>query len=117
MANSTASIVIKPTAAFSCGDTFVFGSWIIPVLPHMTPDLETGLVMLPEVVTSPLIEKFGELSLYNQVSDFEIGSDSISNLKSPWIKACELAPEPSCEMIPLNKNFPYGLCNSGRGAT
>jgi hypothetical protein len=28
MANSTASIFIKPTAAFNRGDTFVFGSWV-----------------------------------------------------------------------------------------
>jgi hypothetical protein len=28
MANSTASIVIKPTTAFNRGDTFVFGSWV-----------------------------------------------------------------------------------------
>jgi hypothetical protein len=28
MANSTASVFIKPTAAFNRGDTFVFGSWV-----------------------------------------------------------------------------------------
>jgi hypothetical protein len=28
MANSTASIVIRPTAAFNRGDTFVFSSWV-----------------------------------------------------------------------------------------
>jgi hypothetical protein len=28
MANSTASIFIKPTFAFKRGDTFVFGSWV-----------------------------------------------------------------------------------------
>jgi hypothetical protein len=28
MANSTASIFIKLTAAFNRGDTFVFGSWV-----------------------------------------------------------------------------------------
>jgi hypothetical protein len=28
MANSTASIFIKPTVAFNHGDTFVFGSWV-----------------------------------------------------------------------------------------
>jgi hypothetical protein len=31
MANSTASISIKPTAAFNCGDTFIFGSWVCTV--------------------------------------------------------------------------------------
>jgi hypothetical protein len=28
MANSTASIFIKPTVAFKRGDTFVFGLWV-----------------------------------------------------------------------------------------
>jgi hypothetical protein len=28
MANSTASIVIKPIATFNYGDTFIFGSWV-----------------------------------------------------------------------------------------
>jgi hypothetical protein len=28
MANSTASIFIKPTIALNRGDTFVFGSWV-----------------------------------------------------------------------------------------
>jgi hypothetical protein len=28
MANSTASVFIKPIAAFNRGDTFVFGSWV-----------------------------------------------------------------------------------------
>jgi hypothetical protein len=28
MANSTASIIIKPTTALNRGDTFVFGSWV-----------------------------------------------------------------------------------------
>jgi hypothetical protein len=30
MANSTASILIKPTIDFNCGDTFVFSSWFAP---------------------------------------------------------------------------------------
>jgi hypothetical protein len=28
MANSTASVHIKPTVAFNRGDTFVFGAWV-----------------------------------------------------------------------------------------
>jgi hypothetical protein len=28
MANSTASIFIKPTVAFNHGDTFIFDSWV-----------------------------------------------------------------------------------------
>jgi hypothetical protein len=31
MANSTASIFIKPTVAFNRGDTYVFGSWVCTV--------------------------------------------------------------------------------------
>jgi hypothetical protein len=33
MANSTASIFIKPTVAFNRGDTFVFGSWVLLTAP------------------------------------------------------------------------------------
>jgi hypothetical protein len=28
MANSTAPVYFKPTVAFNCGDTFVFGAWV-----------------------------------------------------------------------------------------
>jgi hypothetical protein len=122
MANLTTSIVIKTTVAFNHGDTFVFGSWVCTAdgagsFQHyltMTPDTETGLVTLPEVVTGPLVEKFGEFSLCNQVADFEVGSNSNSNSTSPWIESCEPAPKPSCEMVLLHKHFPYGLCNSSR---
>jgi hypothetical protein len=31
----------------------------------MTPNPETGLVKLPEVVAGTLTEKFGDISLYN----------------------------------------------------
>jgi hypothetical protein len=73
MANSTASIFIKPTVAFNHGDTFVFGSWVctadgagsVQCLLTMTPNPKTGFVTLPEVVTSDLDGKFGEISLYN----------------------------------------------------
>jgi hypothetical protein len=80
----------------------------------MTPDVETGLVTLPEVVTGPLVEKFGEFSLCNQVDDFEIGSASNANSTSPWIESCELAPEPSCDTVLLHEHFLYDLCNSSR---
>jgi hypothetical protein len=56
-------------------------------------------VTLPEVVTGPLVEKFGEFSLYNQATDFDIGSTSISNSTSLWIETCEPASEPSCDTI------------------
>jgi hypothetical protein len=32
----------------------------------MTPDAETGFVMLPEVTTDQLVVKFDEISLYNK---------------------------------------------------
>jgi hypothetical protein len=55
MANSTASIFIKPTIAFNRGNTFVFGSWVRTAdgagsfQRHLTmsPDPKTGLVTLP----------------------------------------------------------------------
>jgi hypothetical protein len=28
MANSKAPVYFKPTVAFNCGDTFVFGAWV-----------------------------------------------------------------------------------------
>jgi hypothetical protein len=118
MANSTATILIKPTVAFNRGDTFVFGSWVSTAdgagsFQHrltMPPNPKTGLVTLPEVVTSDLAGKFGEISLYNQHADFELRSDSNSNPTSPWAIACEPAIEPSCVDSPLHEHFPYGLC-------
>jgi hypothetical protein len=103
MANSTASVFIKPTVAFNRSDTFVFGSWVCTAdgagsfqrCLTMPPNPETGLVTLPEVVTGNLVGKFGEISLYNQHADFELGSDSNSNSTSLWAIACELATQPS----------------------
>jgi hypothetical protein len=118
MANSTASVFIKPIVAFNRGDTFIFGSWVCTAdgtrsfQRHltMTPNPSTGLVTLPEVVTGELARKFGEISLYNQHTDFELGSDSNSNSTSAWAIACEPAIEPSCADSPLHEHFPYGLC-------
>jgi hypothetical protein len=84
MENSTASVFIKPTVAFNRGDTFVFGSWVCTAdgarsfqrCLTMPPNPETGLVTLPEVVTGNLAGKFGEISLFNQHADFELGSAS-----------------------------------------
>jgi hypothetical protein len=76
----------------------------------MPPNPKTGLVTLPEVVTGDLAGKFGEISLYNQHADFELGSDSNSNSASPWAIACEPAIKPSCADSALNEHFPYGLC-------
>jgi hypothetical protein len=118
MANSTASIFIKPTVTFDRGDTFVFGSWVCTAdgtgsfqrRLTMPPNLKTGLVMLPEAVTGDLAGKFGEISLYNQHADFELGSNSNSNSTSPWAIACKPSIEPSCAYSPLHEHFPYGLC-------
>jgi hypothetical protein len=120
MANSTDSISIKPTVAFNRGDTFVFGSWVCTTdgagsFQHrltMAPNLSTGLVTLPEVITGALAGKFGKISLYNQHADFEFGSTSNSNSTSPWAITCEPTIELSCADFPLHKQFPYGLCNA-----
>jgi hypothetical protein len=122
MANSTTSVLIKPVAAFNRGDTFVFGSWVCIAdgagsfqrRLTMTPNPSTGLVTLPEVVTGELTRKFGEISLYNQHTDFELGSDSNSNSMSPWAIARESAIEPSCADSPLPEHFPYDLCNASK---
>jgi hypothetical protein len=122
MANSMASIFIKPTVAFKCGDTFVFGSWVYTAdgagsfqrRLTMSPNPETGLVTLPEVVTGHLAGKFGEISLYNQYADFELGSDFNSNSTSPWAITCEPATQPSCAASPLREHFARGPCNNSR---
>jgi hypothetical protein len=123
MANSTASILIKPTVAFNRGDTFVFGSWVCTAdgtgsfqcRLTMPPNPETGLVTLPEVVTGNLAGKFGEISLYNQHADFELGSDSNSNSMSPWAIVCESATQPSRADSPLRERFTGGPRNVSRG--
>jgi hypothetical protein len=122
MVNSTASVLIKPIAAFNSGDTFVIGSWVCIAdgagsfqrRLTMTPNPSTGLVTLPEVVTGELAGKFVEISLYNQHADFELGSYSKSNLTSPWAITCEPDIEPSCADSPLHEHFPYGLCNTSK---
>jgi hypothetical protein len=103
MANSTASVYIKPTVTFNCGDTFIFGAWVCTAdgagsfqrRLTMPPNPETGFVMLPEVVTGELAGKFGEISLFDQHADFELGSASNSNSTSPWAVVCEPATQPS----------------------
>jgi hypothetical protein len=69
MANSTASIFIKPTVAFNRGDTFVFGSWVCTAVGTgsfqrrltMPPNPKTRLMTLPEVVMGDLAGKFYEI--------------------------------------------------------
>jgi hypothetical protein len=122
MANSTASISIKPTVAFNRGDTFVFGSWVCTAdgagsfqsRLTMDPNPSTGLVTFPKVITGDLTGRFDEISLYNQHADFDFGSASNSNSTSSWAITCESAIEPSCAEFPLHEHFPYGLCNASR---
>jgi hypothetical protein len=125
MANSTASVYIKPTVAFNRGDTFVFGAWVctadgagsLQCRLTMTPNLETGLVTLPEVVTGELAGKFGEISLFNQHADFELGSASNSSSTSPWAIVCEPASQPShVDSLPRER-FTRGPCNVSRAHT
>jgi hypothetical protein len=66
------------------------------------------------VITGNLTGKFGEISLYDQHTDFEFRSASNSNSTSPWVTACESATEISCADAPLHEYFPYGLCNASR---
>jgi hypothetical protein len=104
------------------GVTFVFSSWVCTADDAgsfqrrltMTPNPKTGLMTLPEVITGTFTGKFGEISLYNQHTDFESGFASNSNSTSPWVIACKSATEPSCEDAPLHEHFPYGLCNASR---
>jgi hypothetical protein len=122
MANSMASIFIKPTIAFNRGDTFVFGSWVCTADDArsfqrrltMTPNPKTGLVTLPEVIAGDLTRKFGEILLYKHHADFEFGSASNSNSTTRWAIACGPATQPSCEDFPLHEHFPYGLCNASK---
>jgi hypothetical protein len=116
MANSTAPVYIKPTVAFNRGDTFVFGAWVCTAdgagsfqrRLTMPPDPETGLVTLPEVVTGELADKFGEISLFDQHADFELGSASNSNSTSPWAIVCEPATQPSHADNPPREHLARG---------
>jgi hypothetical protein len=122
MANSMASIFIKPTVAFKRGDTFIFGSWVCTAdgagslqrRLTMSPNTETGLMTLPEVVTGNLAGKFGEISLYKQHADFELGSDSNSNSTFLWAIAREPATQPSRAASLLRERFARGPRNVSR---
>jgi hypothetical protein len=122
MANSTASVYIKPTVAFNRGETFIFGAWVCTAdgagyfqrRLTMPPNSETGLVTLPEVVTGELAGKFGEISLFNKHTDFELGSASNSNSTSPWAIVCESATQPSHMDSPPCERFTCGPHNVSR---
>jgi hypothetical protein len=63
---------------------------------------------LPEVVTSKRAGKFGEISVFDQHADFELGSASNSNLTSPWAIVCEPATQPSHVGSPPQERFTCG---------
>jgi hypothetical protein len=125
MANSTAPVYIKPTVAFNRDDTFVFGTWVYTAdgagsfqrRLTMPPNPETGLVTLPEVVTGELAGKFGEISLFEQHADFELGSASNSNSTSLWAIVCEPDTQPSHVVSPPRERFTRGSRNLSRAGT
>jgi hypothetical protein len=123
MANSTAPVYIKPNVAFNHGDTFVFGAWVCTAdgtgsfqrCLSMPPNPETGFVTLPEVVTGELASKFGEILLFDQHADFELGPVSNSNSTSLRATMCELAAQPSHVVSPpceCSTRGPHNLCRA-----
>jgi hypothetical protein len=74
-------------------------------------------VTLPKVVTGELAGKFGEISLFDQHVDFELGSASNSNSTSPWATACEPAAQPSHVDSPPRERFTRGSRNLSRACT
>jgi hypothetical protein len=83
----------------------------------MPPNPKTGFVTLPEVVTDELAGKFGEISLFNQHADFELGSASNLNSTSPWVIACEPATQPSHVASPPCERSTRGPRNLSRART
>jgi hypothetical protein len=83
----------------------------------MPPNPETGFGTLPEVVTGELAGKFGEISLFDQHTDFKLGSVSNSNSTSPWAIACEPAAQPSHVVSPPRERSTCGPCNLSRART
>jgi hypothetical protein len=74
-------------------------------------------VTLPEVVTGELAGKFGEISLFDQHAEFELGSASNSNSTSPWANVCEPATQPSHLVSPPRERFTRGTHNLSRART
>jgi hypothetical protein len=72
---------------------------------------------LPEVVTDELAGKFGKISLFDQHTDFELGSASNSNSTSPWAIVCESATQPSHVDSPPRERFMRGPRNVSRART
>jgi hypothetical protein len=65
-------------------------------------------VTLPEVVTGEIADKFGEISLFDHHTDFELESASNSNSTSPWAIACEPAAQPSYVVPPPRERSARG---------
>jgi hypothetical protein len=72
---------------------------------------------LSEVVTGELAGKFGEISLFDQHADFELGSASNSNLTSLWAIVCEPTTQPSHVVSPPFERSTHGLLNLSRART
>jgi hypothetical protein len=83
----------------------------------MPPNPEAGFVTLPEVVTGELACKFGEISLFDQHADFELGSTSNSNSTSPWATVCEPTAQPSHAAPPTREGSMRGPRNLCRART
>jgi hypothetical protein len=125
MVNSTAPVYVKPTVTFNRGDTFVFGAWVCTAdgagsfqrSLTMQPNPKTGSMTLPEVVTSELAGKFGEISLFDQHADLEPGSASSANSTSPWATVCEPTTQPSHVVSPPRERSTRGPRNLRRART
>jgi hypothetical protein len=74
-------------------------------------------VTLLEVVTGELAGKFGEISLFDQHADFELGSTSNSNSTSPWAIVCEPVTQPSHVDSPPRECLARGPRNISRAHT
>jgi hypothetical protein len=74
-------------------------------------------VTLPEVVTGELAGKFGEILLFDQHTDFELGSASNSSSTSPWAIVCEPATQSSNVDSPSRERFTCGPRNVSRAHT
>jgi hypothetical protein len=83
----------------------------------MPPNPGTGFVTLPEVVTGELAGKFGEISIFDQHADFELGSAPNSNSTSPWAIACEPATQLSYVVSPHRERSTRGPRNLSRTRT
>jgi hypothetical protein len=64
-----------------------------------------------------LAGKFGEISLFDQHADFELGSASNSNSASPWATVCESAAQPSQMVPPPHEHSTRGPRNLCRART